>query len=136
MKTADRLIEWCTGALAQFGDPAEAVTQAFFRWVDQPEDYRGEDLVCGVFNGKFGLCLGPDWPVTHLAIDVRSGAPEFDRDDNLITFGAERIQQGLWALTPSLNMPGAVHAFIVLYNVPSPPFWERRIILLGDLQNA
>jgi hypothetical protein len=46
----------------------------------------------------------------------------------LAAFGIIEIVPGLWHLTPSLNLPGVLHMFVVVYDVPSPAPWERRII--------
>jgi hypothetical protein len=36
----------------------------------------------------------------------------------------ERIVPGVWALNPSLNIPGVIHVFVLLYGVPNPAPWE------------
>ena len=50
--------------------------------------------------------------------------------DELVEFGVDRIAPGLWVLNPSLNIPGVLHAFIALYDVPNPAPWEGGLILL------
>lgn len=49
--------------------------------------------------------------------------------ETLQAFGARKFTGGAWALEPSLNLPGALHAFIILTSVPDPPPWRQRIVL-------
>ena len=132
MKTVAEVAEWREGAEAQFGDPAIAVGQTFFRYVADVDAYRGGDLVFGVKPGD-GLELRI-WPDSSGAcgvlLNVSMNGPDLCGDE-LVGFGVERIQPGLWVLSPSLNMPGTIHAFVTLYGVPDPAPWEKRIILVA-----
>jgi hypothetical protein len=38
-------------------------------------------------------------------------------------WGMERLGPGVWSLEPSLVIPGLLHAFITLVDVPEPPPW-------------
>jgi hypothetical protein len=46
-------------------------------------------------------------------------------------FGLRKVCAGVWALAPSLNLPGLMHAFVVFHGVPDPAPWESRIVLVG-----
>jgi hypothetical protein len=129
MKTCAQLVAWIEGATAELGDPAEAVGQAFFRWA---ENWRtsGEDLVIGREGQETMLVLGAG---AAIPFPIKAGEPEIS-DEGIVAFGAEEITPGVWAVTPSLNVPGLVHVFVVLYGVPSPAPWERRIIVPAGLE--
>ena len=117
----------------------------FCRYVPDPDvgQYRGEDCVFGLHGGKEkngAVCLQlrlwpPDepveWPVRGVMIPVIMGDPRFYRDE-LLTFGVRRVSPGLWHLDPSLNIPGQIHVFVVLYDVPTPAPWENQIIRPND----
>jgi hypothetical protein len=45
-------------------------------------------------------------------------------------FQMRRICAGVWAMAPSLNIPGVIHAFVVLHGVPEPAPWEQLVILV------
>lgn len=81
---------------------------------------------------------GPDW-VLLLRIDgelfelpVHDGEPEGEFVDlapgmrswgPMRYYGLARLGPGVWRLDPSLYVPGGLHAFIVLCDVPDPaPF--------------
>jgi hypothetical protein len=126
LKTIAEVVEWQEGAAARFEDPAIPVCQLFFRWVEEPRGYRGDELVCGMQLGQFGVWLGPE---EAIALPVALGDCELDTIGCVLKFGAVLITPGVWRLTPSFNAPGLIHAFVVLYGVPDPAPWERRIIL-------
>lgn len=130
VRTMADALTWFEGACAAFTDPSDPVCQLFFRWRDDLEGYDGDELVCGVLDGELTLSLGPLFPPFPVRV---ADAPEIDEAGTLIAFGAESIAPGVWALTPSLLVPGWIHGFVVLYGVPQPAFWERRIILPGDV---
>lgn len=131
MKTFTEVAEWCLGAVDAFGDSSVPVCQLFFRWQDNLQRFTvGDDtLVCGISEGAFALVFGglsmPAFPLS-----VREGEPEVT-DEEVITYGAVRVVDGVWAITPSLNVVGFIHGFVVVYDVPDPAPWERRIILPG-----
>lgn len=127
MKTLTEIQEWCAGAEEEFGDPAEPICQIFARYVSDLSHYHGDEIVCGMEKDELVLWL-PQLPVPF---SILTGKPDISRDGELMAFGAEMISSGVWALTPSLNMPGVIHAFVVLYNVPTPVPWEQLIVLAG-----
>lgn len=126
MKTVDQLMDWCAGALEQFGDPCEPVCQMFFRWQTPGTWQRSSELSCGVVDGKPTLWLGP---IGALPLEISSDGHTLHADGTLASFGAEQISAGVWALFPSLNVRDLVHGFVVLYGVPDPAPWERLIVV-------
>lgn len=128
MKTAAEVSAWCAGAQSEFGDPSLPVCQLFFRWQANPMVPRGDDeLVCGLdADGELVLLLGPEFQPFPTPIETDEEQLEQQVG---FAFGAQRITAGVWALNPSLNAEGAIHAFIVLHGVPDPAPWERRIVL-------
>lgn len=126
MKTFADVAQWCADAAEDLGDPSIVVCQLFFRWQDDLHAYRGSELACGMLDGELVLLLRPE--VSPLQVSIED-APKVDGDGALLAFGAEQITRDVWALTPSLNAPGLIHAFVVLYGVPDPAPWERRIVL-------
>lgn len=127
MKTFAEVSAWCDGAAAQFGDPSTPISQLFIRWQDDLEVIDGEDLVCGWRDGELMLLLGPEFRPLPMLVEI--GSYQLDEDGYLRVYGAMRITTDVWAITPSLNVAGAIHAFVVLYGVPDPAPWERRIIV-------
>jgi hypothetical protein len=133
VKTFTEVAAWCLGAFEAYGDASVPVCQLFFRWQPDLEtfDGRGDDetLVCGMVLGEFVLVCGRS---AIIPLPVRKGAPEAT-DEEVITYGAVRVTAGVWAITPSLNIDGFIHGFVVLYGVPDPAPWERLIVLAGAL---
>ena len=125
MRTCAEVLQWCAGAAEELGDPSAAVCQLFVRWVDDLVSFEGEELVCGMDAGDIVLWLGPG---LLFPLSLQTGGPQIE-DDELKSFGAELITPGVWALEPSLNVPATIHGFLVLYGVPDPAPWERRIVL-------
>ncbi len=131
MKTVLEVEQWCQEA-AEFGDPADAVCQLFVRYVEgnarpkSPKQFLDLDLFCFWEGQDLVLFLGPGMAIP---IGVRSGAEVLMPDDSVDCFGAEKISPGVWALTPSLNVPGMIHGFVVLYDVPSPAPCEQLVVL-------
>lgn len=133
MKTFDQVAAWLRGASEEFGDPSAPVGQLFARWQEdllEIDRRPGADVVCGIGDanlqhGEVALILGPGFALPlPLATE-----PQLNSAGELCAFGASSIAPGLWALTPSLNAEGLIHVFVVLYGVPVPAPWERRIVL-------
>ena len=130
MKTLRELREWCEGARKQFGDPSEPVCQLFFRWVEVPPR-EGDELVC-----RFNMLEAWFNHIAHVSLSgleydlpISEDGPIASCAGELEVFGVERIAPGMWSLTPSLNAPGVIHAFIVLYGLPEPAPWETFFVL-------
>lgn len=129
MRTIAEVNQWCAGAIEEFGDPSIPVCQLFVRYVEPDRVPRriteASDLLC--FREGSDLVL---WLGSELIIPLNvSRSPEKNDVGELTAFGADSFTHGVWALTPSLNLPGVLHAFVVLYNVPVPAPWERLILL-------
>lgn len=59
------------------------------------------------------VCVGP----------ARSAPPTPGVPYNVEAFGLEHIGPGVWVVSPSVWVPGAFHAYVVLRDVPEPaPF--------------
>jgi hypothetical protein len=126
VRTFAEVSAWCAGAAEEFGDPSLPICQLFFRWQGSLAG-DGAELICGMPEDALVLLLGPGFP--PLPLPVQSGEPVVDQDGELLAYGAERVTASVWAITPSLNAVGLIHAFIVLHGVPDPAPWERRIVL-------
>jgi hypothetical protein len=130
VKTLIEIDEWRKGAAARFRDPAKPVAQAFLRYVPKADTYRGDDLVFGADGWDLKLRLFRDEAPLQIPL---TGGPDADvEEDEVTAYGIEHIEGGLWALTPSLYMPGLIHVFITLYDVPSPVPWKRSLIVLAS----
>ena len=132
MKTIQEVEHWRQQAEMEYGNAALPVGQLFVRYVEgdsRPTVDEYFDLFCFWENNELVLWLGPDLIVP---IEVSDKGALFDQGE-LRAFGASAITTGLWALTPSLNLPGVIHGFITLYDVPSIPPWVRRIVLVGEV---
>ncbi len=129
MRTFAEVADWMAGAAARYSDPAEPVCQLFFRWQDNLEAYRGEELACGVVNGELVLVLNPVLP--QLPLPVQLGEPTIRDGVELEVYGAELVTTGVWSIVPSLNVEQLIHGFVVLHGVPDPAPWggETRILL-------
>jgi hypothetical protein len=123
MRTFADVEAWIAGAGAAFGDPSVAVCQLFFRWTDNLALRERNTLACGMSEGELELVFGP----AALSLPIKSGPPE-GTEEEVVTYGADLIVPGVWAITPSLNVPGFIHAFVVLYGVPEAAPWDRRIV--------
>lgn len=129
LQTIAELEAWYAGARDEFVDPSEPVCQLFFQWQADLPAYRGELLACGAsaIDGELVLACGSN--IGTVSLRVQPNEPEVSPDGMLLTFGAIRITAGVWALTPSLNVSGALHGYVVLHGVPDPAPWERLVVL-------
>jgi hypothetical protein len=123
MKTFPEVADWIIGAAERFGDPSAVVCQLFVRYLPDVAAYRGDELVCG--GASLALWLSPELSIP-LAISRNGCAPLVNAVGELTAFAAHQVCAGVWFLTPSLNVPGTIHAFIVLYDVPDPAPWLLR----------
>jgi hypothetical protein len=115
------------------GDPAAATCLVFVNWDGPPEDELG-DLVPD-FDPKERMLLLSivDATIEPQAISLpisEDCSPEID-EGGIKFFGLRKVCKGVWALAPSLNMPGLIHSFVVFHGVPEPAPWERLIVLVS-----
>jgi hypothetical protein len=89
-------------------------------------------LICTPTREGCALWISPAHPIP---IPIVLGREVTDDAGDLVKFGSERVIPGVWALNPSLNVPGLIHAFVVLYDVPDPAPWEveKRIVVVSHL---
>jgi hypothetical protein len=130
MKTYKELVAWHLQALQTFADPAEPVCQMFFRFVrhDQAQQaLRTGDLICWMDGPELMLQISSD---EALPLPIKIGRCEL-AEDHVQRYGSQRVTHGVYAISPSLNIQGLVHGFLVLYDVPEPTPWEQLIILVA-----
>jgi hypothetical protein len=96
-----------------------------FRWSASLDS---DDLVCGMFADSFTRWFSAD---EAIPVRVRRGEPEINDEGQLMTFGSERLDGGVWMLNPSLSLPGILHAYLTVYGVPDPAPWDRPSILIA-----
>lgn len=120
INNCEELAKWCDGAEEEFGDPSIPVCQLFVRWVDTLILYRGTDLVAGMMEGDLFLKLHPH--IEPLQIPLEQ-------------YEFKRATSGVYAMTPSLNIPGVLHGYVVLFEVPdrAKPPWESLVVLATSL---
>lgn len=94
------------------------------RWVAEPHEFKGDDIVAGWWGEKLTLNIGG-----HLiSMPVTEGEPVFEdpRTMKMVAWGMDRVAANVWTVQPSLHQRGAIHAFIVVQDVPTPAPWEGR----------
>lgn len=123
MKTIEELKRWIDGAREEFVDPSEPINQIFCKWTDALCMYRGEELVAGKIDGQICLRIGPG---DYLPLAIESGGQGTIDREGLPRYGANAIAIGVWSLAPALYLPGRIHVFVTLYNVPLIAPWESR----------
>jgi len=126
IRTFQEAAAWVRGAVEALMDPSEPVCVLLFRWERDIRAYiqhpanANPDLVVGVVDEDLVLAL----PWDLLVFPLRNGEPEIRDGVELATYGATPISPGVWVVEPSLNVEGAIHGFVILYDVPSPAPWE------------
>jgi hypothetical protein len=129
MKFISEIEEWCAGAAAGFENPAEPVGQMFARFVSvKPQ--RTKEIVAAwePLSNEIAFTMPRGW----LPLEVNIDGPQIDPETQSLTaFGLELICPGLWTLRPSLHIPGQIHMFVTIYDVPIIAPWEKRIITVS-----
>lgn len=103
-------------------------------------DPRREDVCSAQFEeGEWMLTVRVGEGVYIFAI--RDGEPDGDTIDvapgvkawsNMRAYGVKKLGPGVWQLQPSLFVPGELHAFLVLCDVPEPaPFAKPLLFSAG-----
>jgi hypothetical protein len=124
----NELNAWLTLAEEHLGDPSAATCVMFVRWHETPT---GSDMVADYSpqaNALLLLVPGEDG-AQIVPLEVSMDGPVMV-DGRLDAFHIRHISGGVWALYPSLNIPGVIHAYVVLHGVPEPAPWERLIVLV------
>lgn len=112
-------------AEGQFGDPAEAVFLLGVEYSEVAERDHATAQYSALMSSVL-IDLGGKEPVV---LEVNTEAPRAV-DGELEAFHVVKMSAGTWALNPSLNIPGALHAYVVLHSVPDPAPWEKRLVTL------
>lgn len=113
-------------AKRDLGDPSQPVFVLSANCSKFPEP---GDITARFHAGNLLLDLGGDRP---LVVPVDPDGPVV-KDGKLAAFHIRKLGHGAWALSPSLNMPGILHAFIVVHGAPDPAPWERTIFLATEV---
>jgi hypothetical protein len=100
----------------EFGDDLRLGLQSGLR-----ADY---DVPEGILVLRFGQ--------REVLLPVQAGDPVMLPSGGVGIFGLRRLTRDTWALDPSLEIPGELHAFVVLVGVPSPAPWERLIVTAAE----
>lgn len=131
MKKVTEIQDWIIGATERLGDPSHAVGSIFVRLVPRPPSAPHDDIIAIWDSGVLGLVLAPG---QIFPIDVDPDGPVIDEETRqLQSFGLEKICPGVWTLLPSLNVPGVIHVFVTIYDVPTPAPWESQIVVVSSL---
>jgi hypothetical protein len=123
MKNMAELAQWREAAEEEFGDPSTPICQLFFRWTRSLLEHNGDELVCGRLGDTIHLLFAEGLPLPFHIVNGRQGAYAAGG------YRAQRITKGVFQISPSLNIPGIIHGFVVLYDVPEPAPWEVMVIL-------
>jgi hypothetical protein len=114
-----------------FGDEEEALPVLLLtpRW--SPVilvDPTTEDL-CFVSKEKDGWMLYVrafiDEQLTAFSVPVQPNRYALSGDGSMAVFGLRQLGPGTWRVVPSVNIPGQIHAFVILCAVPDPAPWEK-----------
>lgn len=126
--TREELFEFQAAAALGTGDPAGAVCLLCVSWDKGP----GVDFdLCAMWEQEektLLLLMVDEEGIRTLPVPVSTEDVVIE-DGRLRAFHVRKISRGTWALAPSLNIPGELHAFVVLHDVPDPAPWESLIIL-------
>lgn len=125
----DRFVE-LAGALV--GDPSVATCLLCLSW---GETVSSEPAMWATWSNEHRVLLiefadGEDRRA--LPIEVSADGSTMDRDGVLQVFHIRKVASGLWALAPSLNIPGVFHGFVVMHGVPEPPPWDQAVIITAS----
>jgi hypothetical protein len=115
-------IPWRSGIVADLTSPAAAGGEMYAGPVSEQGD-----AIALTFPPKADYLA--DEETICLPMGIGLDAPEVHPVLGVMRYQAKRVCAGVWALNPSLNVDGLIHAFVVLHGVPDPAPWERRIVL-------
>jgi hypothetical protein len=115
------------------GDPSAAVCQMFVQYRTAMPAAEG-DVSARYDQATKAVLLTfihEDGVRQEIPLAVSPDGPEVDQVTT--TFHIRKVCRGVWALAPSLNVPGQLHAYVVLHGVPEPAPWERLILMLDEI---
>jgi hypothetical protein len=133
----DRFIE---SAAQEVGDPSVITSVLILEWREGVVDTAALPELRARW-APHARCIVIEWMDSDadgvrsrpVQIPVSADGAKYSDAGELEIFGVRRAGPGVYALAPSLNLPGFFHAFVVLHGVPEPPPWERRIILSTEM---
>jgi hypothetical protein len=111
------------------GDPAEIVCLLLTPW--HPELTRMRDVRPTWDGGERILSLLFTYANAHVPVPISETLEPIIVDDVIHAYGLRKATKGVWALAPSLQIPGVVHCYLVFHGVPDPAPWESRIIVVS-----
>jgi hypothetical protein len=126
--TRDELREFVEEATEQIGDPSQ-ITTLLFVAMSSVESSGCPQAAYDAKNRTLFVELeaGTVWP-----LEISDDGPLIHSQRGLIAFGMKKVRTGVWAVNPSLDVPGVLHAFVVLHGVPDPAPWERLVLLASE----
>jgi hypothetical protein len=128
IRSREYLYEFLNAVGEQLGAPDATVCQLFVPFVGSRAGVL-TDLECAWDARGNALLLDLDESADPLLLPASAAGAEME-DGQLVRFGLTRVSDGVWAVEPSLHIPGVLHAFVVLYDVPKPAPWEQLIVLV------
>lgn len=135
--TAEELYAFLMEAELRLGDPSQAVCLLVVPWRDAPLTFADEcGLAVRFSNAKMEIVfeMVDEDGVRELPLAVDVNDPVIDERGVLKAFHVRPLARGVWALAPSLHVPGALHAFVVLTGVPDPAPWQRLILMPSEVE--
>lgn len=110
-------------------DPAEVVCQILAPWASDPG--RSLDVRAVYDTEERVLFLVFTHAGRTLLLSISESLEPVIVGGTIEAYGLRKACAGVWALAPSLLVPGLVHCFIVFHGVPEPAPWERLILLVS-----
>lgn len=110
------------------GDPAEVVCQVLVPW--HPDITRLRD-VRPQYNHRERVLLLDFTHADVVPVPISESCEPVVVNGEIEAYGLRKACAGVWALAPSLLIPGLVHCYMVFHGVPDPAPWESRIILVS-----
>jgi hypothetical protein len=110
---------------AEGRDPANRVLHLVADWMPEGNvaEYHGDGIVAALWGSTLAVSVGG-----NLFSFAAKPGPALVKDPATMAmehWGLERLGPGVWAVQPSVVVPGAIHAYIVLRGVPEPaPFGD------------
>lgn len=126
LRTVGDVVAWlrATAEQAEYDllgrDPICQVFLRFLGFASVPDQRSPQAPLACYFDGQgLVLCLGED---LRVPAPVSPRGPVISGVGDLAAFGATEVCPGVWALEPSLHMPGLFHAFVVVFDTDSAPW--------------